>query len=317
MALALDFMALLAAEQAAQRKRSAPATAAGSASAASESQAAAAAAATTTTTTMTTTSASVEAHPALGESSLRELAGVARGSGASGPAGETLASAPMQKVVVHNEFLSAACEADLLRCVLSPVYEASGRWVRLRGRRLLQFGGTPMPGPRLLGREPLPPWLGAVVDRLVATGAFPEDKRPNHVLVNAYGPGEGILPHTDGPLYFPCTATLSLGSDAVMGFAPRVPSELVGTPSQSHLEAAKSFDAGLARRSLVVFSDEAYTSALHDVAAVGEHRVTAKCLNAASLGWAEGSLIPRAPLRVSLTMRHVPAVEGATSPKAL
>ncbi|KAA0163074.1 hypothetical protein FNF27_07981 [Cafeteria roenbergensis] len=131
-----------------------------------------------------------------------------------------------------------------------------------------------MPGPRLLGREPLPPWLGAVVDRLVAT-------------------------------------------DAVMRFAPRVPSELVGTSSQSHLEAAKSFDAGLARRSLVVFSDEAYTSALHDVAAVGEHRVTAKCLNAASLGWAEGSLIPRAPLRVSLTMRHVPAVKGATSPKAL
>lgn len=286
MAIALDFMAMLAAERAAQRKGEAPKPA----PAATGLPAAAA-------------PARVEAHPTLGDSSVRELAG---DSGDRGVSEEVLTSAPMQSVTVRYDFLSAACEADVLRCVLSPTYEASGRWVRLRGRRLLQFGGTPRPGPRLEDREPLPPWLSAIVDRLVASGAVLESKRPNHVLVNAYGPGEGILPHTDGPLYHPCTATLSLGSDAVMRFAPRVPTFMVGTPSQARLEASKSFEVGLARRALVVFTDEAYSAALHDVDAVCEHRVTARCLNAATLGWPEGSLVPRAALRVSLTLRHVP-----------
>lgn len=299
MALALDFMALLAAEQAAQRKDRAPTLAAARPAAAAAAEA----------------SARVEAHPALCESSLRELAGGRGGDDATRPKEEELTSAPMRTVVIRYEFLSAACEADVLRCVLSPAYETSGRWVRLRGRRLLQFGGTPRPGPRLRGQEPLPPWLSAVVDCLVASGAVPESKRPNHVLVNAYGPGEGILPHTDGPLYHPCTATLSLGSDAVMRFAPRVPTEVVGTPSQARLEATKGFEVGLARRALVVFSDEAYSSALHDVEAVCEHRITSRCINAAALGWEEGWLVPRSPLRVSLTMRHVPAVEDATESK--
>lgn len=32
--------------------------------------------------------------------------------------------------------------------------------------------------------------------------------RPNHVLVNAYQPGQGIMPHEDGPLYHPAVAIL-------------------------------------------------------------------------------------------------------------
>ena len=37
---------------------------------------------------------------------------------------------------------------------------------------------------------------------------FTSGKRPNHVLVNEYLPGQGIMPHTDGPLFHPTIATV-------------------------------------------------------------------------------------------------------------
>ena len=33
----------------------------------------------------------------------------------------------------------------------------------------------------------------------------------NHVLVNEYKPGDGIMPHTDGPAYVPIVATITTG----------------------------------------------------------------------------------------------------------
>jgi alkylated DNA repair protein alkB family protein 6 len=36
--------------------------------------------------------------------------------------------------------------------------------------------------------------------------------------VNEYIDGIGIMPHTDGPLYFPHVAILSLGSGAIFNF---------------------------------------------------------------------------------------------------
>ena len=40
----------------------------------------------------------------------------------------------------------------------------------------------------------------------------------NHVLVNSYLPGEGIMPHQDGPLYHPAVCILSLGCPAIVRF---------------------------------------------------------------------------------------------------
>eukprot|EP00897_Mesotaenium_endlicherianum_P009546 jgi/Mesen1/861/ME000114S10941 len=65
----------------------------------------------------------------------------------------------------------------------------------------------------------VPPWLNAITERLTRDiGLFP--KPINHVLVNEYKPGQGIMPHQDGPLYHPVVAILSLGSSAVMHFTP-------------------------------------------------------------------------------------------------
>ena len=51
-------------------------------------------------------------------------------------------------------------------------------------------GGNPHPKGTVL--EPLPPWLEAYAARLGDLGIF-GGARPNHVLINEYRPGEGIM----------------------------------------------------------------------------------------------------------------------------
>ena len=70
----------------------------------------------------------------------------------------------------------------------------------------------------------LPAWLARIsakVHALVGGSFF--HKTPAHVLVNSYQPGQGILPHTDGPSYLPCVAILSLGAAAVFRFESSQP----------------------------------------------------------------------------------------------
>ena len=55
-----------------------------------------------------------------------------------------------------------------------------------------------------------------LMGRLSGTSAFTSSphQRPNHVIMNEYLPGQGIMPHEDGPSYHPVVATISLGSHA-------------------------------------------------------------------------------------------------------
>ena len=72
---------------------------------------------------------------------------------------------------------------------------------------------------------PIPPcrWLQTLVDRLHSeTGVF-SGHPPNHVLLNAYLPGQGIHSHQDGPIYHPGVCILSLGASAVMNFRQKLP----------------------------------------------------------------------------------------------
>ena len=62
-------------------------------------------------------------------------------------------------------------------------------------------------------------WLQALAARLAQdTHAFGAEQLPNHVLVNAYLPGQGIMPHQDGPLYYPGVCIISLGCPSVVRF---------------------------------------------------------------------------------------------------
>jgi len=149
------------------------------------------------------------------------------------------------------------------------------RWVKLKGRSLQCWGGQPGIGGSnsTFVPESLPQWLQIVCSRLVECNVFPAETPPNHVLVNSYMRGEGIMPHTDGPAYAPRTATLSLSLESddnaederthgvVVTFENRVRTEEVGllhkTPPQCELV--------LRPRSLIVFSDDAYINYMHAI----------------------------------------------------
>lgn len=122
-----------------------------------------------------------------------------------------------------RSFLSTAQQASLMDKILT-----SKTWVQLKNRKLQQWGGTPEEKGMISSK--LPEWLDSISQRLVETKCVPE--RPNHVLVNSYSPGEGIMPHEDGPLvsrrefafeshgrqYKPHFVIISLGSSLLLEF---------------------------------------------------------------------------------------------------
>ncbi|KAK7104195.1 alpha-ketoglutarate-dependent dioxygenase alkB homolog 6-like isoform X1 [Littorina saxatilis] len=100
--------------------------------------------------------------------------------------------------------------------LLSRVYNApKPKWTVLSHRRLQNWGG--LPGPKGMVAEDLPQWLLTYAKKISDVGAF-EGKIPNHVLVNEYEAGQGIMPHEDGPAFYPTVSTISLGSHTLLDF---------------------------------------------------------------------------------------------------
>eukprot|EP01052_Picozoa_sp_SAG31_P038567 SAG31_NODE_5178_length_2697_cov_3.029638_6_plen_147_part_00 len=115
--------------------------------------------------------------------------------------------------------------------------------------------------------EPLPPWAIALIDAVMAAGIFAPEHRPNHVLVNEYGQAAGLDAHTDGPLYYPCVACLSLGGPVCMALWRPVED----APVAGEQAAGERMDGGrgplaqivLQSRSLNVLSGDVYTNVMH------------------------------------------------------
>lgn len=147
-------------------------------------------------------------------------------------------------------YISSELEADLIGEILG---QPASTWVSLRGRRLQNWGGI-VTSAGLYDPSPLPTWLSVFSQRLLAEGLFPS--APNHALINDYLPGEGIMPHTDGPAYYPKVAIVSLGADTAFQFwtMGRIPNVTLRAEP----------------RSLLVFSDMYYTDLLHGIEAKGE-----------------------------------------------
>ncbi|KAK1280493.1 hypothetical protein QJS04_geneDACA015141 [Acorus gramineus] len=133
--------------------------------------------------------------------------------------------------------------------ILHHIYEAPvTKWKSLKNRRLQNWGGV-VHEKGLLPQD-LPPWLKGVTNKICdMTGLFPSPI--NHVLINEYLPDQGIMPHQDGPAYFPVVAILSLGSSAVMDFTPHV--------------RLREFSLLLKPCSLLIFKDKAYSDYLHGI----------------------------------------------------
>ncbi|KAL2014668.1 hypothetical protein VTN00DRAFT_2193 [Thermoascus crustaceus] len=94
------------------------------------------------------------------------------------------------------------------------------RWTQLSHRRLQSWPSALTKSTNTLLASPLPSWLSTpiVTPRFDSLGIFADAPHgaPNHVLVNEYRPGQGIMPHEDGAAYHPLVATVSLGAPIVL-----------------------------------------------------------------------------------------------------
>lgn len=189
-------------------------------------------------------------------------------------------------------------EADAERLLQGVRDVPQSRWRVVSGRRLQNWGGRVERG-RLV-QEALPGWLVPLLTsvRAALPAAFPE--KLNHVLVNQYLRGEGILPHEDGPSYSPHVAILSLGGPAVLRFHEK------GPAGEGQAQAKLALSVLLEPRSLVLFQGALYSDCLHSIDFVEEDRLDASVVNLeGSLAGGGGGSVPRGVERVSLTMRRV------------
>ncbi|KAL4297707.1 hypothetical protein GQ457_12G003720 [Hibiscus cannabinus] len=153
------------------------------------------------------------------------------------------------------DFVNESEQAQLL----NNIYQAPGsKWKSLKNRRLQNWGGV-VHEKGLLPQD-LPPWLAKITERICEeSGLFPS--AINHVLINEYLPNQGIMPHQDGPAYYPVVAILSLGSPVVMDFTPhsRLDSCKNTLTDNNGAEKHRPFSALLMPRSLLIFKDDAYS----------------------------------------------------------
>jgi alkylated DNA repair protein alkB family protein 6 len=144
--------------------------------------------------------------------------------------------------------------------------------------------------------------LGKVTSDVGATCRRPfNDHVPNHVLINEYTPGQGIMPHEDGPLYYPVVTTVSLGSHTLLDFYSKVSEE------QCSLESRYQFSLLLEPRSLLVLEDDMYTGYLHGIAERKHDEINNNIINLPYCRLMSTDTLVR-DTRVSLTIRYVPKV---------
>ncbi|CAJ0916245.1 unnamed protein product [Ranitomeya imitator] len=220
------------------------------------------------------------------------------------------------------EYITAAEEEYLLR----QVYNApKPKWTQLTGRKLQNweimaaffhkqrhpdYGSCPEVSLThgVWCPKSFHPWLQTYTDKISSLEVF-GGSRANHVLVNEYNPGEGIMPHEDGPLYYPTVTTISLGSHTLLDFYLPIS----GSGSEEENQAPRTEEQRhvlsllLEPRSLFILREDLYKSHLHGIRPVTQDTLDHKVANLGQCAArAEETLARRT--RVSLTVRLVPKV---------
>ena len=231
------------------------------------------------------------------------------------------------------------CTSSEEEYLLGRVYHGSAsskkKWTEVSGRRLQNLGGVVHP--KGLIPTPVPEWLAAQMAKVRASAGDLLPAPINHVLVNEYQPGDGILPHQDGAAYYPAVAIVSLGCDAVMRFAPRRDETEKETEKSNETKTSNDgsvsrgkFGVFLPRRSLLVFDGVLYERYLHGIDAVREDVIDATVANRGDVAANDSSKIRsqsdedvvaanvdafptlrRDRVRVSMTFRNVRVVRAA------
>ena len=243
-------------------------------------------------------------------------------------------------------FLSGEYEKKLLDWLLTgiprnPVESCSdarhsnGKWTQLKyaGRRVALFDSRIQPFPdalaslaKILSDMILLPLMTNKPDNHEATSPSSTTPRKNdlsfeinHILINDYANADvGILPHTDGPAYEPCTITLSMASSTRLefsrrnqyqGFELRVDEDLHNPSSRERngiIDQTQPLQVWLEPASLVVFCNDAYSEWLHSIPtsdSCGTVVDVQQCLNKNLLGETKSIYQDSTERRVSLTFR--------------
>ncbi|KAB0802730.1 hypothetical protein PPYR_04916 [Photinus pyralis] len=177
--------------------------------------------------------------------------------------------------------------------ILDKVYSVpKPKWTHLSNRRLQDYGGVPHKNGMIC--EKIPAWLELYMKRITDLKVY-GDKEANHVLINEYLPNQGIMPHTDGPLFYPTIATISCGSHTILEFSCTDKRDTV-------------CNLLLEPRSLIILQDDMYTKHLHSISEVTEDEITDKCANLSKCKNYKLGQIAEREVRISLTIRNVPKV---------
>uniref|UniRef100_A0A8C5WMI1 Fe2OG dioxygenase domain-containing protein n=1 Tax=Leptobrachium leishanense TaxID=445787 RepID=A0A8C5WMI1_9ANUR len=156
--------------------------------------------------------------------------------------------------------------------------------------------------------EKLPAWLRVYTEKISSLGVFGGNSA-NHVLVNEYKAGEGIMPHEDGPLYYPTVTTISLGAHILLDFYLPVDQESLEEQHQVNKteEQRHVFSLLLEPRSLLLLREDLYTSYLHGIRPVTCDALSPRVANLEHCHAHPDHMLQRGT-RVSLTIRYVPKV---------
>ncbi|KAF2757991.1 hypothetical protein EJ05DRAFT_538254 [Pseudovirgaria hyperparasitica] len=170
-------------------------------------------------------------------------------------------------ITYHPTFLTPTEQSTLLSSL------PQTHWIPLSNRRLQAWPSPLTPTTStLLTTTRLPPFLtDPILPRLAQLGIFRNTAHgaPNHVLVNEYAPGQGIMPHEDGPAYAGVVATVSLGGAVVLEIWGKGDGE--GSADETSIvegERKPLYRILQEPGSLLVTTGEAYTDYLHGIAAV-------------------------------------------------
>ncbi|ORY63414.1 uncharacterized protein BCR38DRAFT_410342 [Pseudomassariella vexata] len=163
------------------------------------------------------------------------------------------------------DFISEGEEQAILQKIASA---PKPKWKQLTHRRL-QTWPSDLVNNKLID-APLPDWLQEpIVSQLTSLclsqdsnspGIFSNSphKRPNHVLINEYPPGIGIMPHKDGSAYHPIVCTVSLGASLCL--------DIYKSKEDGALDPAPAWRILQEPRSLLITTDDLYTEYLHGIA---------------------------------------------------
>lgn len=188
------------------------------------------------------------------------------------------------------------------------------KWTQLAHRRLLNYGGVPHKNGMIA--ESIPGWLQNYVDKINNLGLF-ETKNANHILVNEYPAGTGIMAHSDGPLFYPIISTISCDSHTILEFynnSSTTTTTIATNPSSTmdQMELNSHHRQLVCKlliepRSLLILKHDMYTKYMHGISDLYEDVIDEQIKNLNNCGdsYKIGDKVKRNK-RISLTIRHVP-----------